>query len=247
MKRTRLLLIALLLPLVGCAAPLVMYSPQGGNITYNGGVGTLAVTTRESRIFMASTFVYQSEGDPPTFTLSVTNTSRRAIDLDPVKFQAFVDNQEAHVYSLEERVQEIRTSASRKETALAVLGVAAAAAEAYDASHTTDTTTIRGVGAHGFFKATETTKSYDPGAGVLAGVSVLKDTGAGIKQIQNAAGAQEEAAMAIFQRTTLPPRATAVGQIVLKRPQAPFTQIRILVPSAGKSQEFVFVREKHKQ
>lgn len=255
MKRTRLLLLALfwplVLPLAGCVTPLVTYNPQGGNVVYDAGagagaVGTLAATTPESRIQIAPTFLYETESDPPTFTLSVTNTSKRGIDVDPVKFEAFIDDQPAHVYSLVERVQEIRTSAARKETVVAVLGVAAAAAGAYGASHSTDTSVIQGVAHHRAFTETVTTKTYDPAAGILTGVLVLKATDVGIKQIQNAAGSQEKAAQAIFQHTSVAPHETVLGQIVVKSPGAKFTKVRVLVAVAGgKPQEFVFVRQRH--
>lgn len=247
MKRKPLFLVALLLLLdgllTGCATPLVTYSAQGKNVVYNQGVGTLSEVTRESRILIAPTFVYQNEADPPTFTLSVTNTSRRTMDVNPVKIQAFLDDQPAHVYSLEERVQEIRTNAARQQAAIAMLGAATAAASAYDAAHATSTSTVPGA-------PPATTQTYDPTAGVLAGVSALKDTDNSIKQIQNAAGNEEKVAAAIFVHNTLFPRHTAVGQIVIKQPGVPFTKVRIVVPDFGnarKTQEFVFVREKHEQ
>lgn len=88
---------------------------------------------------MYPTFRYQSAGDIPTFTLMVQNRSDHAIDFVPEQIDASIDDRAAHVYTLEERVGEIRRSARRRQIALAIAGGLAAGASAYAASHQTTT------------------------------------------------------------------------------------------------------------
>jgi len=192
---------------------------------------------------MYPTFQYQAPSDIPTFTLMVQNTTDHDIDFDPEGLTASADDQQCHVYSLEERVSEIRRSARRKQIALAIAGGLAAGAAAYGASH--QTTTYSGVGSVGnrTFYTSGTIQTYDPAAGIFAGVAVGAATGVGIHQIAKAAGYQEQAAQGIFQRTTIHPGATAVGQIELRPRSDRFRSIDVVVPVDGAASSLRFTRK----
>jgi hypothetical protein len=197
------------------------------------------VDTPDASYTLYPTFKYQGASDIPTFTLMVTNKSRRLMDFDPAAVQASLDNVPGHVYSLEERVGEIQSSAKRKQLALAIMGGLAAGAAAYNASHTTTTysgyaTNYRG---NSVF-VSGSVRTYDPAQGMLAGAAVGAATGVGIKQIANAAGYQVQAAQAIWARATIAPATTQVGQIEIKRTGKSFGTVRIAVNGA----RFIFLK-----
>jgi hypothetical protein len=233
-----------ILALAGCATRLTTYVPSEGQIvTYDQGVGTITAQTEDATIMMYPTFRYQDPSDIPTFTLMVQNRTDHDIDFDPQTLSASLDHEQCHVYSLEERVSEIRRSAKRKQIALAIAGGLAAGAAAYGASH--QTTTYSGVGyvGHRAFYTSGTIQTYDPAAGIFAGAAVGAATGVGIHQIAKAAGYQEQAAQGIFQRTTIHPGTTAVGQIELKARSAQFALVNIDVPIDGAKSPLNFLKK----
>jgi hypothetical protein len=181
----------------------------------------------------------------------VQNKTDHDIDFDPEDIHAWLDNRECHVYTLEERVGEIRSAAKRKQIALAIVGGLAAGAAAYNASHQTTTYsgygTATSVNSYGGVRQTSvftmgTIQTYDPAAGILAGAAVGAATGVGIQQIANAAGHQEQAAQAIFQHTTIHPGMTIVGQVVLKLTSNEFGTLRLDVPVGGAPSTFMFAK-----
>jgi hypothetical protein len=103
------------------------------SVEFNQGVGTVTVQATDATLMMYSTFRYQAPNDIPTFRLMVQNTSNHDIDFDPETLTATLDADECHVYTMEERVQEIRRSATRKKIALAIVGGLAAGAAGYAA------------------------------------------------------------------------------------------------------------------
>jgi hypothetical protein len=237
-------LIAITAVVAGCAAPLTTYVPTKGQaVEFNQGVGTVTVQATDATLMMYPTFRYQSPGDIPTFTLMIQNTSSHDIDFDPETLTATLDAHECHVYSMEERVQEIRRSATRKKIALAIAGGLAAGAVGYAASHQTTTYTSVGyVGRHNFYSS-GTIQTYDPASGIFAGAAVGAATGVGIHQIAKSAGFQEQAAQGIFQRTTIHPGTTVVGQIELKAHSAHFALVNVDVPVSGFPTELQFQRK----
>jgi uncharacterized protein YceK len=241
---SKLALITLTIALSGCATPLTSYVPSEGQaITYNQGVGTITAQTADATLIMYPTFRYQAPSDIPTFTLMVQNTTNHDIDFNPETLSASVDSQQCHVYSLEERVSEIRKDARRKQIALAIAGGLAAGAAAYGASHQTTTYTSAGfVGNHPFY-ATGTIQTFDPAAGIFAGAAVGAATGVGIHQIARAAGYQEQAAQGIFQHTTIHPGSTVVGQIELKTPTNRFAAVNLNVPVDGAASDLQFLKK----
>jgi hypothetical protein len=96
--------------LSGCAADLITYKPDAGqNVAYNQGVGSITYDGTDASLMMYPTFRYQSGSDLPTFTLMVQDKDGTPLDFDPQGARAFVDNgRQCHVYTLEERVAEIR-------------------------------------------------------------------------------------------------------------------------------------------
>lgn len=243
-----------LILLAGCATTqLTSYSPTANQAAvYSQGVGAITLQTDQAMLTMYPTFRYQSASDIPTFTLMVQNKTSHNIDFMPEDIQAWVDSRQCHVYTLEERVTEIRSAKRRKQIALAVLGGLAAGASAYAASHTTTTYSGHGTATsfnnHGGFRQTNfftsgTIQTYDPGAGILAGAAVGAATGAGIHQIENAAGYQEQAAQAIFQHTTIQPGATIVGQVMLKPTSNEFGTLRLDVPLESRPLTFIFAKK----
>ena len=153
---------------------------------------------------------------------------------------------------MEERIGEIRSSAKRKQVALAVVGGLAAGAAAYGASHQTTTYNSYGaatsVNSYGAVRQTQffssgTIQTYDPAAGILAGAAVGAATGIGIHQIANAAGHQEQAAEGIFQHTTVPPGTTIVGQVMLKPTSSQFGTLRLDVPVGRAPTTFMFAKK----
>lgn len=230
--------------LSGCATTLTAYVPSEGQVvTYDQGVGTITARTDDATILMYPTFRYQAPSDIPTFTLMVQNTTNHDIDFDPASLSASVDNQQCRVYTLEERVSEIRRAARHRQIALAIAGGLAAASAGYAASH--QTTTYSGFGYVGnrSFYTSGTIQTYDPAAGIFAGAAVGAATGVGIHQIARAAGYQEQAAQGIFQRTTIRPGMTAVGQIELKPRSSHFMGVDIRVPVDGASTSLLFLKQ----
>ena len=122
--------------LSGCAANLITYKPDAGqNVAYNQGVGSITAEGTGASLVMYPTFRYQSGSDLPTFTLMVQDKNGQPLDFDPQGVRAFVDDgRECHVYTLEERVAEIRRQKIRKQIALAIAGGLAAGAAGYAAS-----------------------------------------------------------------------------------------------------------------
>ncbi|MGD0494337.1 MAG: hypothetical protein ABSC32_22685, partial [Steroidobacteraceae bacterium] len=82
-----------------------------------------------------------------------------------------------------------------------------------------------------------------PAAGIFAGAAVGAATGVGIHQIARAAGYQEQAAQGIFQRTTIRPGTTAIGQVELKVTSPRFAVVHVDVPVDGASTELQFLRK----
>jgi hypothetical protein len=230
--------------LTGCATTLTTYVPSGGQaVSYDQGVGTITSRTDDAAIMMYPTFRYQDPSDIPTFTLMVQNTTDHNIDFNPDLLTANLDNQQCHVYSMEERVSEIRRSAKRKQIALAIAGGLAAGAAGYAASHQTTTYTSVGYVGHHSFYSTGSIQTYDPAAGIFAGAAVGAATGVGIHQIGKAAGYQEQAAQGIFQRTTIRPGMTAIGQVELKTHSAHFSAVSLAVPVGGAVSELQFQKK----
>lgn len=229
--------------LSGCATTLTSYKPaENQTVTYSQGVGTITDESGEFSLLMYPTFKYQSPSDRPTFTLMVQDRSNHPIDFDPEGVRAYIDGRECHVYTLEERVGEIRHQMRRRQIALAIAGGLAAGAAGYAASHSTTTYSGYGyVGYHPFYTS-GTIQTYDPAAGILAGAAVGAATGIGVRQIANAAGFQEQAAQGIFQHTTVSPGTTVAGQIVLKPDSTRFGTLRLQVPIDGQLMSFTFVK-----
>jgi hypothetical protein len=243
-KKLLLLISALsLCVLGGCAAPLVTYKPADNQfVAYNEGVGTITDDEPEYSLIMYPTFKYQAPADLPTFTLMVQDHSQRSIDFDPAGVRAFLDGQECHVYTLEQRVSEIHREKIRKQVALAIAGGLAAGAAGYAASHSTTTYNSYGyVGYHPVVMS-GTIQTYDPAAGILAGAAVGAATGVGIHQLENAAAYQEQAAQGIFQRSTISAGGTVAGQIMLKPSSSGFGTLRLEVPIAGRTETFIFLK-----
>jgi hypothetical protein len=232
-----------LLLLAGCATQLTSYAPTANQIVvYDQGIGAITWEADGVVLTMYPTFSYQSPSDIPTFTLMVQNKTSRNIDFDPESIHAYLDDHDCHVYTLQERVGEIRSAAKRKQIALAVVGVVAAAGAGYAASH--QTTTYSGYATNGYRSVwtSGTIQTYDPAAGIFAGAAVGVATGVGIHQIGQAAGYQEQAAQAIFQRTTIRPGTTIVGQVMLKVVKNHFDTVRLDVPVDAASSTFGFAK-----
>jgi hypothetical protein len=230
--------------LTGCATPLTTYVPaQGQFVEFNQGVGTITVKTADATLLMYPTFRYQSPSEIPTFTLMVQNTSDHDIDFDPATLSATSGAQQCHVYTMEERVQEIRRAATRKKIALAVVGGLAAGAAGYAASHQTATYTSVGYVGNRSYYSSATLRVYDPASGILAGAAVGAATGVGIHQIAKAAGYEEQAAQGIFQHTTIHPGTTVVGQVELKPRSSHFSNISMDVPVNGFPSELQFLKK----
>ena len=241
---SRVALILGLCALGGCAAPLTTYKPADNQIvSYNQGVGAITDDEPAFSLVMYPTFKYQSPSDLPTFTLMVQDRSGSPIDFDPAGVRAFLDGKECHVYTLEQRVSEIHRKKKEKQIALAVLGGLAAGAAGYAAAHPSATYTSYGyVGRHPVFMS-GTVQMYDPAAGMLAGAAMGAATGVGIRQLDNAAAYQEQAAQGIFQHSTVAAGSTAVGQIVLKPSFSGFGTLRIDVPVQGQTVAFTFIKD----
>jgi hypothetical protein len=215
-------------------------------------VGEVTWETNEFVLTMYPTFRYQSPSDVPTFTLMVQNKTSHDIDFVPENIHAWLDSNSCHVYTLEERIGEIRSAAKRKQIALAVVGGLAAGAAAYSASHQTTTysgygtaTSINSYGAvrQTSFFTSGTIQTYDPAAGILAGAAVGAATGVGIHQSGDAAGHQEQAAQGIFQHATVHPGTTIVGQVMLRPTSNQFGTLRLDVPVGSAPTTFMFVKK----
>jgi hypothetical protein len=233
-----------LMLLTGCATQLTSYAPTASQtVQYDQGVGAITWETDEAVLTMYPTFRFQSPSDIPTFTLMVQNKTNHNIDFAPGSIQAYLDDHDCHVYTLEERVGEIRGAAKRKQIALAVIGGRAAGAAAYGASHQTTTYSSYGqVGYHQFWTS-GTIQTYDPAAGILAGAAVGAATGVGIHQIARAAGYEEQAAQAIFQHSTIRPGTTIVGQVMLKPASRQDGTLRLDVPVNTARSTFTFAKK----
>jgi uncharacterized protein YceK len=240
------LTLSMLMLMTGCATQLTTYSPtpdQLATVVYDQGVGAITWETNEAVLTMYPTFRFQTPSDIPTFTLMVQNKTNHDIDFQPEIIRAYFDERECHVYTLEERIGEIRSSAKRKQIALAVLGGIAAAGAGYAASHQTATVTSYGsVGRRQYF-STSTIQVYDPASGILAGAAVGAATGVGIHQIGRSAGYEEQAAQGIFQHSTIHPGTTMVGQVMLKKGAGEAGALRLDVPVAAARTTFNFAKK----
>lgn len=108
-----LLVCSLIVLTTGCATQLTSYKPTAGEpAIYNQGVGEVSWQTDEAVLTMYPTFRYESPSDIPVFTLVVQNRTNQNIDFDPESIHAWLDNRECHVYTLEERIGEIRSAKS---------------------------------------------------------------------------------------------------------------------------------------
>jgi hypothetical protein len=236
----------MVLSMTGCATQLTTYSPtpdQLASIVYDQGVGAITWETNEAVLTMYPTFRFQTPSDIPTFTLMVQNKTDHDIDFQPESIHAYFDEHECHVYTLEERVGEIRSSAKRKQIALAVLGGIAAAGAGYAASHQTATYSSYGsVGRHQYFSS-GTIRVYDPASGIMAGAVMGAATGVGIHQIGRAAGYEEQAAQGIFQHSTIHPGTTVVGQVMLKKGAGDAGALRVDVPAGTVRSTFNFSKK----
>jgi hypothetical protein len=241
-----ILALAMLMLMTGCATQLTTYSPtpdQLATIVFDQGVGAVTWETNDAVLTMYPTFRFQTPSDIPTFTLMVQNKTSHDIDFQPEGIHAYFDERECHVYTLEERVGEIRGSAKKKQIALAILGGVAAGAAGYAASHQTATVTSYGsVGRHQYFN-TSTIRVYDPASGILAGAAVGAATGVGIHQIGRSAGYEEQAAEGIFQRSTIHPGTTVVGQVMLKKGPGDAGALRVDIPVATTHTTFNFAKK----
>jgi hypothetical protein len=230
--------------LSGCATTLTTYVPRDGQaIAYDQGVGTVTARSENATIMMYPTFRYQEPADIPTFTLMVQNNTDHDIDFNPDGLTATVDNQICRVYSMEERVAEIRRSAKHKQIALAIAGGLAAAGAGYAASRQTTTFTNVGYVGHRGFYSSGTFQSYDPAAGIFTGVAIGAAAGVGVHQIGKVAGYEAQAAQSIFQRTTIRPGTTAIGQVELKSRSVPFSLLSLAVPLGGTVSQLQFQRQ----
>jgi hypothetical protein len=229
----------------GCASQLTSFEPvDGQSVVYTQGVGAITTTVPEAVVTIYPTFQYQSPNDIPTFTLMVQNTTDHDIEFNPAQMNAGLDTRQCHIYSMQERVSEIRSAAKRKQIALAIAGGLAAGAAAYGASHTTTTYNGYGYVGNRSFYTSGTINTYDPAAGIFAGAVVGSATGVGIHQISRAAGYQEQAAQGIFQRTTIHPGSTVIGQILLKNTGShTFSAVNLDVPVDGAWSQSAFVRK----
>jgi hypothetical protein len=230
--------------LTGCATQLTSYAPtENQTVVYDQGIGAVTWETDEAVLTMYPTFRLQSPSDIPTFTLMVQNKTNHNIDFVPEDIRAYLDDRDCQVYTLEERIGEIRSSAKKKQIALAVVGVLAAGAAAYGASHQTTTYSSYGAVGRRQFWSSGTIRTYDPASGILAGVAVGAVTGVGIHQIAKAAGYEEQAAAGIFQRSTIRPGMTVVGQVILKPATRQFGTLRLDVPLAAARSTFTFTKK----
>jgi hypothetical protein len=238
------LVCSMLMAMTGCATQLTSYAPTANqSVVYDQGVGSITWETDEAVLTMYPTFRFQSPADIPTFTLMVQNKTDHNIDFVPESIQAYLDDRDCHVYTLEERVGEIRSAAKRKQIALAVVGGLAAGAAAYGASHQTTTYSSYGqVGYHQFWTS-GTIQTYDPAAGIFAGVAVGAATGVGIHQLAKAAGYEIQAAQAIFQHSTIRPGTTIVGQVMLKPAKSQAGMLRLDVPIDTARSTFMFAKK----
>jgi hypothetical protein len=240
------LALSILMSMTGCATQLTTYSPtpdQLATVVYEQGVGAITWETNDAVLTMYPTFRFQTPSDIPTFTLMVQNKTNHDIDFQPETIHAYFDERECHVYTLEERVGEIRSSAKRKQIALAVLGGIAAAGAGYAASHQSATVTSYGsVGRRQYF-STSTIRVYDPASGILAGAAVGAAAGVGIHQIGRSAGYEEQAAQGIFQHSTIHPGTTMVGQVMLKKGAGEAGALRLDVPVAAARTTFNFAKK----
>jgi hypothetical protein len=232
-----------LLLLTGCATQLTSYAPTPSQtVVYDQGVGAITWETDEAILTMYPTFRYQFPSDIPTFTLMVQNKTDHNIDFQPESIHAYLDDHECHVYTVEERIAEIRSTAKKKQIALAIVGGLAPGAAAYGASHQTTTySSYTQVGRHQYW-TTGTIQTYDPAAGILAGAAVGAANGIGVHQIAKAAGFEEQAAEAIFQHTTIRPGTTIVGQVMLKLTSTQYATLRLDVPVDTASSTFMFAK-----
>jgi hypothetical protein len=234
---------ATLMLLTGCATQMVSYAPAPDQVVvYNQGVGAITWETNDAVLTMYPTFRLQSPDDIPTFTLMVQNKTNHSFDFVPESIQAYLDDSGCHVYTYEERVAEIRSTAKKKQIALAIVGGLAAGAAAYGASH--QTTTYSGYATNGYRSVwtSGTIQTYDPAAGIFAGAAVGAVTVVGIHQIGTAAGYEVQAAQAIFQHTTIRPGTTIVGQVMLKVAKNHFSTVRLDVPVDTAPSTFMFAK-----
>lgn len=222
-------------------------APNNPNITFDQGVGSVTWDTPDFALTMFPTFRYEKTQDIPVFTLMLYNKTNIDLDFDPHAMQAWFNQEPLHIYSMEERVKEIHDSKVRAQIALAIAGALAVGASAYSASHGTTTyssygTVVSRGGVARFFSGT-TISTYDPFAGIMAGAEVGAATAGGIQQIATAAGYEEEAAQGIFQRTTVRPGMTVVGQVELQPHTINTGMIRIDVPVGPSRASFFFTKE----
>jgi len=213
-------LLAIAVLSTGCATvKLASYTPEesGQEVRYDNGVGIITAENDDVLLVMYPTFKLQEPTEIPTFTLSITNKTDHLLNFNPANITASIDSKPNGVYSLEQRVGEIRSNKIKAQVAMAIIGGISAAAAANAASHSSSTYTSYGYVGRTPFAQTARVDSYDPLAGMVVGGAVIAGTGVAIHQIENSAGNQEAAAQGILQRSTLAPGQTVTGQVMIRR------------------------------
>ncbi len=213
-----------------------------------GDVGAITWETNDAVLTMYPTFRFQTPSDIPTFTLMVQNKTNHDIDFQPESIHAYFDERECHVYTLEERVGEIRSSAKRKQIALAVLGGIAAAGAGYAASHQTATVTSYGsIGRRQYFN-TSTIRVLRSGlrdSGGSGGGRCDRSRHSPDRPVRGLRGTSGTGAS--FSTAPFHPGTTMVGQVMLKKGAGEAGALRLDVPVAAARTTFNFAKKTHQR
>jgi len=201
----------------GCVAIETYRAADHQSVAYHQGVSSVRADIHDVSLTMYPTFRYQEPTDVLAFTLIVQNSGNADLDFDPTRISVRGDGLACcALYTLEERVRDIRVGRTTQAILLAVAGGAATAAAANSVSHSTATYNSYGrVGNIPIHSVTQV-RIYDPAAGIFAGSVVAGATGVGISQVMNSAENEEAAAQAILQRNTIAPGTSVAGQLFLR-------------------------------
>ena len=192
----------------------------------------------------------RKDNEPPTFVISIANTSDKAIDFDTTNVSVFLDGKRLKVFTFEE----IKAATERKQAIatfmVALGGAMQSAAAQQQASYQTNAGRYNTYGTNTYSSGTYSGWSYNPAAGQAAANAVNAQTAANIDSLRaNSEASLAVAAKVMLRRETVSPGAAHGGKVVLENFDISETGNTLLlkVDVDGDVHEFSFAQSRLKK
>lgn len=259
--------LALSVVLVGCASP-IRTDPEiadGQERIYRDGLPAL-VSRKQHVVLVSPTTTVREGKERLRLIVSVANTSTTSLVVDTSNFSAMVDGRPLKVFTHDEIAQELKTRQAWAAFAVALGGAMQAASAQQQASYASTSGTYNSnttgnfnaygsrSNVYGSFNATTSGTysgwTYNPAAGQAAAAAVNAKTEADMARLQaEGQGALNEAARTMLKRTTVFPRTSHGGQIVLGEFEVPETgsTLELIATVQGETHTFRFTQQRQKK